>query len=212
MAKKNKKSGALFGALVAISLLGSVIVGCADDSTPAPSTHQDNDQASISVIAPIEDVPQETPGNTETPDVSTPVEPTAPQAILEQAKENALTIETNPEQSPIQDSASDPIPELYNTQVQDTAQTPEPPEEPSQPIVIPAVATTDNSEAEPEADTEPVVELIGTDYILNKNTKKFHYPECSSVKKMKDKNKGYYTGTRDEVIAMGYDSCGNCHP
>ena len=24
---------------------------------------------------------------------------------------------------------------------------------------------------------------------------------------MKDKNKGYYTGTRDEVIAKGYDDC-----
>ena len=63
--------------------------------------------------------------------------------------------------------------------------------------------------------TEPEVTEeaeAGTDYVLNTNTKKFHYPYCSSVKKMKDKNKGYHTGTRDEVIAMGYDPCGNCHP
>ena len=53
---------------------------------------------------------------------------------------------------------------------------------------------------------------VGTDYVLNTNTKKFHYPSCSSVKKMSDKNKEFYTGTRDEVIAMGYDPCGNCHP
>lgn len=57
-----------------------------------------------------------------------------------------------------------------------------------------------------------VVAPSGTDYILNTNTKKFHYSTCKSVKQMKAKNTAYYTGTRDEVIAKGYDSCGNCHP
>jgi len=50
------------------------------------------------------------------------------------------------------------------------------------------------------------------DYILNTNTKKFHKPGCRSVNQMKDKNKKYYTGTRDEVIDMGYDPCKNCNP
>lgn len=54
--------------------------------------------------------------------------------------------------------------------------------------------------------------LAGTDYVLNTNTKKFHYPSCSSVKQMKAQNTTYYTGTRDEAISMGYDPCGNCHP
>ena len=49
-------------------------------------------------------------------------------------------------------------------------------------------------------------------YILNTNTKKFHYPTCSSVKQMKDKNKQEYSGTREEVISMGYDPCQNCNP
>lgn len=64
----------------------------------------------------------------------------------------------------------------------------------------------------PEPDTSASEEPIGTDYIMNTNTKKFHYPSCGSVAKMKDKNKGYFTGTRDELIAQGYDPCGNCHP
>ena len=51
-----------------------------------------------------------------------------------------------------------------------------------------------------------------TTYILNTNTKKFHYPYCKSVNQMKEKNKQEFTGTRDEVIAMGYDPCGNCNP
>lgn len=52
----------------------------------------------------------------------------------------------------------------------------------------------------------------GTTYILNTNTYKFHYPFCSSVKQMKESNKLEYTGTRDEVISKGYDSCGRCKP
>ena len=49
-------------------------------------------------------------------------------------------------------------------------------------------------------------------YVLNTNTKKFHYPSCSSVNSMKDKNKDYYTGSRDDVIAMGYEPCKRCNP
>lgn len=49
-------------------------------------------------------------------------------------------------------------------------------------------------------------------YILNTNTKKFHYPSCSSVKQMKDKNKKEVTCSRDEVIEMGYDPCKRCDP
>lgn len=69
--------------------------------------------------------------------------------------------------------------------------------------------TTPAEQDPPSAETAPPV---GTDYILNTNTHKFHYPSCSSVNQMKESNKSYYTGTRDEVIAMGYDPCGRCHP
>lgn len=62
---------------------------------------------------------------------------------------------------------------------------------------------------EPEEQT-PV--SSGITYILNTNTKKFHYPSCSGVDQMSDKNRQEFTGTRDEVIAMGYDPCGRCHP
>ena len=52
----------------------------------------------------------------------------------------------------------------------------------------------------------------GTEYILNTNTKKFHYPSCSSVKQMKESNKKEYTGSRDDLIAQGYDPCKKCNP
>ena len=68
--------------------------------------------------------------------------------------------------------------------------------------------------ATPEPTWEPTHEPqpAGTDYVLNTNTRKFHYPSCRSVKTMKPKNTQYYNGTRDEVIAKGYDPCQNCNP
>lgn len=58
--------------------------------------------------------------------------------------------------------------------------------------------------------SEPVSQ--GTTYILNTNTHKFHYPSCSSVDQMSDKNKQEYTGSRDDLIAQGYDPCKRCNP
>ena len=55
-------------------------------------------------------------------------------------------------------------------------------------------------------------EASQADYILNTNTKKFHYPTCSSVNDMKEKNKQEFFGTRDETIALGYSPCGRCKP
>lgn len=50
------------------------------------------------------------------------------------------------------------------------------------------------------------------EYVLNTNTKVFHLPECSYVGSISDENKEVYTGTRDSVNDMGYDSCGHCNP
>lgn len=49
-------------------------------------------------------------------------------------------------------------------------------------------------------------------YILNSKSKKFHLPTCSSIGQMKEANKEEYTGSRDELIAQGYDPCKKCNP
>lgn len=49
-------------------------------------------------------------------------------------------------------------------------------------------------------------------YVLNTNNRKFHNPDCSSVKQMKDKNREDYTGTREMLIRQGYEPCGQCNP
>lgn len=63
----------------------------------------------------------------------------------------------------------------------------------------------------------PEQEVISSDeevpsYVGNKNTMKFHYPDCSSVKQMKEKNKVYLNCSRYEAVAQGYSPCGNCRP
>ena len=50
------------------------------------------------------------------------------------------------------------------------------------------------------------------DYVLNTNSHKFHYPDCESVADMNPKNRQDFTGTREEVIAMGYVPCKRCKP
>lgn len=64
-------------------------------------------------------------------------------------------------------------------------------------------------EEEEETSSEESEEIT---YVLNTNTKKFHYPYCSSVKDIKDKNKKETTQNRDELINQGYDPCKRCNP
>lgn len=92
---------------------------------------------------------------------------------------------------------------------QDTFATPEP-----APIPVTTLESDDNSEFDKEQQNgeHEETQSTGTDYVVNTNTGKFHYPNCSSVNKMKDKNKMLFYGTRDELISRGYSPCGNCHP
>ena len=77
--------------------------------------------------------------------------------------------------------------------------------EPKQEDVVEFVPSTTEKEEEELTNS-------GTTYILNTNTHKFHLSSCSSAKKTKASNKTSFTGTRDEVIAKGYDPCQNCNP
>lgn len=73
----------------------------------------------------------------------------------------------------------------------------------------------DNSTAAETQNNESQTSSSGNSeitYILNTNSHKFHDPSCSSVDQMSDNNKEEFTGTRDEIIAMGYDPCGRCNP
>lgn len=64
------------------------------------------------------------------------------------------------------------------------------------------------SRALPEKETEEDVPT----YIGNKNSKKFHYPGCTSVGKMKSSNKVFFYGDRGEPVSLGYVPCKICNP
>lgn len=89
-----------------------------------------------------------------------------------------------------------------------------------QPDISIDYATGDSSftgvqQTEPPKQTEQPnspAQNVESTYILNTNTKKFHYSSCSSVKQMSDKNKQTYTGSRDDLISQGYDPCKKCNP
>ena len=105
---------------------------------------------------------------------------------------------------PISASASDPAADeepvsrsLPDDSQEDTAALPDDSE----------ALTAAEDPAEPEETPDPVY-----DYVLNTNTKKFHWSYCSSAADIKAKNRQEFTGTRDEVIAMGYEPCSRCHP
>lgn len=68
--------------------------------------------------------------------------------------------------------------------------------------------TRDSASSTPESQTEQQE----ADYVLNTSSKKFHRPDCPSVDSMSGKNRQEYHGTREELIAQGYEPCGSCHP
>lgn len=54
-------------------------------------------------------------------------------------------------------------------------------------------------------------ETLSNNYCGNKNSKIYHLPGCSSIKKTKEENKVYFK-TKDECINNGYKPCSRCKP
>ena len=58
--------------------------------------------------------------------------------------------------------------------------------------------------------TEKPKEETVTTYIINRNTKKFHLPTCSSAIDMKPQNKKESNKSREELEKLGYTPCKSC--
>lgn len=65
--------------------------------------------------------------------------------------------------------------------------------------------TEKNDSPAPEFETD-------ADYVLNTNSHRFHYPWCSSVSEMSERNREEFYGTREEAIEQGYKPCSVCQP
>lgn len=77
-------------------------------------------------------------------------------------------------------------------------------------IVVETEIQAEKKQTQTQATEAPAKQT--STYILNTNSKKFHKPGCSAAAQMKESNKAEFTGTRDEVIAKGYDPCKKCNP
>lgn len=75
-----------------------------------------------------------------------------------------------------------------------------------QPGIVIDYTTGENWEEGSETDEEE-----GT-YILNTNTKKFHFPSCNNVDRISDKNREEYSGNREALIDDRYEPSGCCNP
>ncbi len=97
-------------------------------------------------------------------------------------------------------------------------------EEITEAATTPAVKEMTEASAAPDAEagteavednmnfTESPIEDVGQDYVINTNSGKFHFPSCSSAKKIKPSNRRDYCGSREDLINQGYSPCGRCHP
>lgn len=78
---------------------------------------------------------------------------------------------------------------------------------PSQPETTapnPTETTPDLSYLLPNADSDQRT------YVLNTGSHKYHLPSCVSVDDIDPSNKETFTGTRSQLLAMGYEPCGRC--
>ena len=81
-----------------------------------------------------------------------------------------------------------------------------------------APVTSSSVTAPPETDA-PIETLADTSadktdctYVLNRSSKKFHDPACSSVGKIKEENREYFSGERADLVSRGYEPCKICNP
>ena len=79
----------------------------------------------------------------------------------------------------------------------------------AQPGITINYATGESSLNDNIIDDSPKEETVTT-YIINKNTKKFHLPTCSSAIDIKPQNKKESDKTKEELEKLGYSPCKSC--
>ena len=153
---------------------------------PAPADVQPTATASIATPVPTTEL-------TATPTVEPTAAPTAtPEATAAPTKAAAVP------------AALTADPKSTGSPATSTAVPTEDSEATSEPTAKPAAGAAASATSEPDAEEH--------DYILNTKSKKFHWPDCSGIKNMAEKNRKEFTGTREEVVDMGFSSCGICKP
>ena len=74
------------------------------------------------------------------------------------------------------------------------------------------LAEQDDSAGESGGSTSSTSSTGEQEYVLNTSSHKFHLPDCSGAATISEANRQEYTGSRDTLIAEGYEPCGRCKP
>ncbi len=82
-----------------------------------------------------------------------------------------------------------------------------------QPGIVIDYATGDSHlSGDGQTDTDESNSEGETAFVVNKGTRRFHLPDCSSIKDIKPQNKMNYSGERQALIDTGYGPCSRCKP
>ncbi len=79
---------------------------------------------------------------------------------------------------------------------------------------VPPASALPSASAAPPTSIAPFASAVPVEaaYVLNANSRRFHRPECSSLRDMKPDNRLDFSGSREEVLDMGYTPCKRCNP
>ena len=81
-----------------------------------------------------------------------------------------------------------------------------------QPQIVIDYATGESRPANEQNPPIPDNPPAAYDFIVNRNTKKFHRTDCPNAADIKENNRLEYSGTREELIEQGYTPCKQCNP
>ena len=120
-------------------------------------------------------------------------------ADFSKVTETATQAPTEPETTTEQETTTEPetITEAETTTAPETTE-------------AQTAATETNAAGQEKTLGDPDAEV--RDYVANTNTRKFHYPTCSSVKDIKPNNRSDRTCTRDDLLSEGFVPCKRCNP
>lgn len=194
----NKYIKKVFKILIAIALAILFFVAAPSAELEDPEDNSPPSTTTVSTTQATEPVTEPTAPPTSTTEPVTEPTTTLPQIKETEAVTEPTTIKpTEPTMKPTTTPTSKPT---------------EPVTEPTKPVSKPTEPSTKPSKPATEPSNNNSQTDSDCDYVVNTKSKKFHYPSCSSVKKMSDKNRWDYNGSRDDLIDDGYEPCGNCHP
>ena len=178
--------------IVLLTVIGMCLLGGCG-SNKAVEADDDIASAAVTDVITVSETVEETIPETENDTSSETVEETIPET--ENVTSSETTEETIPETE--NDTSSETVEETIPETENDTSS-----------------ETTEEAVTETEIVTSPETTAENAHtitYVLNTNTKRIHYTDCGSVKKIKPENYDT-TDDFDKAISDGFKPCGNCKP